>query len=187
MADPNTRHLVKSFQKYLKLNDLAKIYEMLDDKATLSTLKQEKTFEPFVLAIKSNNLDLFDLLLAKGFPLSGTDGIKFSKELVEAVKLSSYEAVSLLVNLNVNVNSTNYKQIPLQIAYNQYSFGRQASFDGSQQAEQAESVIRLLIQNRANPNIYNQKGLRMVHQITLDKDYELLKLLIDTYQDGKLF
>lgn len=41
--------------------------------------------------------------------------------LIEAIKCLNVEAVDLLIKLNVNVNSSNYKYVPLQIAYNCYS------------------------------------------------------------------
>ena len=38
--------------------------------------------------------------------------------------------------------------------------------------------MKLLIASGANLNIYNGKGLRLVHQITLDKDLALLEFIL---------
>jgi hypothetical protein len=37
-----------------------------------------------------------------------------------------------------------------------------------------------MLTNNANPNIYNNDGLRLIHQVTLDKNFEILKLLLDS-------
>jgi hypothetical protein len=34
--------------------------------------------------------------------------------------------------------------------------------------------------NNANSNIYNSDGLRLIHQVVLDKNFELVKLLLNS-------
>lgn len=47
-------------------------------------------------------------------------------------------------------------------------------------------IFKLLISNEANPNIYNSKGYRLVHQIVLDKDFQALKLILDICGKSKI-
>jgi hypothetical protein len=52
----------------------------------------------------------------------------YSNPLIEAIKACNYECVRKLIDLNVSLNSNNYKHVPLQIAYNIYSQERDKFF-----------------------------------------------------------
>ena len=37
-----------------------------------------------------------------------------------------------------------------------------------------------MLLNNANTNIYNNEGLRLIHQVVLDKNFEILKLVLNS-------
>lgn len=152
------RKIVKNnLANYIKSNNRQKLENLLASEVNREIIRNERYFNPFVLAIKSNQLDLFDVFLANGLKLleentkkntnhSDMDSdMEISRDgdsnesrsqcstmctgtsstiLIEAIKCVSLEAVERLIERNVNVNSTNYRQIPLQIAYNVYATRR---------------------------------------------------------------
>lgn len=156
------RKIVKNkLTNYIKSNNRQNLETLLASEVNREIIRNERYFNPFVLAIKSNQLDLFDVFLANGLRLEENTKKKMishesrdsqlihdsdmeisddeSKEsrsrcstmtgtsstiLIEAIKCVNLEAVERLIELNVNVNSTNYRQIPLQIAYNVYATRR---------------------------------------------------------------
>lgn len=152
------RKLVKlKMIRFIKQNQRVKLESLLADDVNLNLIKNEKYFNPFVLAIRQNNLNLIEFMMEKGLKLnreeannaesvdfgpkkrkydSGSDDSDsvgksstnnqqtYPNVLVEAIKCCNYEAVNLLISLNVNVDSSNYRMIPLQIAYNMYTTER---------------------------------------------------------------
>ena len=153
-------------QKAIEENDLAILDQLLINETNKRILLQEKHFDPFVIAIKANNLALFEYLYHKGFVLEGSsmgsksissfnckkfkseekikdsptvDSINnnnynnyeknanrsYSNALIEAIKCLNLKAIELLIRLNIDVNSSNYKNVPLQISYNIYSNERE--------------------------------------------------------------
>lgn len=156
MENFNRKLVKKEFTLFIQENNLLKLDQLLSDKSKLELLRNEKYLNPFVIAIRSKHLNLFNYLLEKGFVLiqgyktksnnqekrvkkrflndsedfsssSESDGEKCSNypnPLVEAVKCQNLEAINLLLSLKFDVNSTNYKYIPLQIAYNMHSIER---------------------------------------------------------------
>ena len=176
------KNLKNLFKKAIEENDLDKLDQILANECNARMLKKEKYLDPYIIAIKSNNLNIFGYLSRKGFTLEGStlgsdcaikannkkckyetanvsdsveksvvslssssegsddddenfsskhsivsnckiDSISstYSNALIEAIKCLNYEAIELLISLNVNTNSSNYKNVPLQIAYNLYS------------------------------------------------------------------
>jgi hypothetical protein len=114
---------------------------LLRDQDNRSDLKSHAYFNPYVYAIKADHCHLIGYLHCRGFDLqrANTTSNKRQKRntddeddraeqpmrpypnsLVEAIKCENASAVRILVELKVNVNSFDYKQIPLQIAYNLY-------------------------------------------------------------------
>lgn len=181
------RKVVKTkLANYIRANNKEKLETLLANDSNLKLIKNERYFNPFVIAIRANNLGVFDFLLEKGLALDEEEettasqqeqqqsGIKrnsskktrrkrngkkrkldsnssqsstsstssysesdeigsrtYSNTLIEAIKCVNLEAVDLLIRLKVNVNSTNYKYIPLQIAYNVYSNERDRYLSGN--------------------------------------------------------
>ena len=185
----NRKRLKTEFKKLIEDNNIDKLEYLLSNDFNLKLLKREKYLDPYVVAIKSNNLGIFDYLSKKGFKIKGIlarnklsysskkrkldelnpierplkksssidlnrynsdssaesecnepqsssssslldddqnaksslPNYSYSNALIEAIKCLNYDATKLLINLNVNVNSSNYKYVPLQIAYNIYS------------------------------------------------------------------
>lgn len=142
------KELGKLLTNYIQLNDLNKIEELLSAESNFKILKENRFICPFTIAVRTNNLHLFDYFNKKGFKLRGRLKQKtqltspssdcenkqpfssnqqhctYSRALIEAIKCSNTEAVDLLIDLDINVNSNNYKYVPLQIAYNIYSVER---------------------------------------------------------------
>lgn len=139
------KELGKQLTNYIQLNDLEKIDQLLSIESNFKILKENRYICPFTIAIRTNNLHLFDYFIKKGFklrgrvksnkissssdcenkqPLNQPQHSTYSKALIEAIKFSNVDAVDLLIKLDINVNSNNYKYVPLQIAYNIYSLER---------------------------------------------------------------
>lgn len=146
-SNENQRKQIKAlFKNYIENNDIKKLDDLLDNKCNIKILKKEKFLDPFAIAIRSNNLDIFKYLNEKGFKLKGSNLMGdsnqqlqqqqqhqqtskahsyYSYPLIEAIKCLNLDAVNLLIfDLNIDVNSSNYKYVPLQIAYNIYSSER---------------------------------------------------------------
>ncbi len=164
------KNLEKLFASYVTENDLDKLEDLLSIKKNLNLLKKSKFFDPFVIAVKADNLDLIEYFSNKGFCLktnhvclpaatklsenkfadeqtsneddsdetSNYQSVQLNKlnkifasnhcrALIEAIKCSNENAVDLLINLNINVNSVDYKLVPLQIAYTIYSCEKEKS------------------------------------------------------------
>ena len=168
------RKVIKSkLTNYIRANNREKVDRLLSNSANLELLRNERYFNPFVVAIKENKLQMFDIMLQHGLEFDRIELIRdrsksslrkrhgkrkldkldssssdekgsdltvdntevkpmkngfYSNTLVEAIKRVNLEAVERLLRLNVNVNSTNYRQIPLQIAYNVYAAKRDKYF-----------------------------------------------------------
>lgn len=134
----NQRKQVKSqFKSYIETNDIKKLDTLLENKLNFKLLKKERFLDPFVIAIRSNNLSIFNYLNEKGFKLKGSGFLlkhqtqqqktqtSYSFPLIEAIKCLNLDAVNLLIlDLNIDVNTNNYKYVPLQIAYNLLSCER---------------------------------------------------------------
>lgn len=181
------RKAVKSrLANYIRSNNREKLSHLLANEANMELLRNERYFNPFVIAIREDRLQMFDVLLASGLELDGVvrrasrngrrkkrkrrhakrqrsapnkpkkttssdsdmiisesdamslervpvspSGGSYSNTLIEAIKCVNLAAVERLIRLTVNVNSTNYRQIPLQIAYNVYSDRRDRYLTGS--------------------------------------------------------
>jgi hypothetical protein len=134
ISESQRRHLKSLFKSYIETNDIEKLDNLLENRLNFKLLKKEKFLDPFVIAIRSNNLDIFNYLNEKGFKLRGTSLLplpnqspklpinSYSFPLIEAIKCLNLDAVVLLISsLNIDVNSTNYKYVPLQVAYNIYT------------------------------------------------------------------
>jgi hypothetical protein len=124
----------------IESNDLTKLEILLTAETNLQQLQNYKYFDVYVYAIKSNHLNLIKYFNSKGFPINCSfnntnnnkrkfsddkkddilETTEYSNALIEAIKCLNIEAVNLLIELNVNLNSTDYKHVPLQIAYNLY-------------------------------------------------------------------
>jgi len=145
------------FKTFIETNDISKLNELLDERSNFLLLLREKYLDPYVIAVRSNNLDIFDYLSRKGFKLADKNESellinkkrKLSEEddeydqetqlnlsklcesnasLIEAIKCGNMEAVRKLIILGVNLNSFDYKSVPLQTAYNVYSNEREKFF-----------------------------------------------------------
>ncbi len=127
----NQRKQIKSqFKSYIETNDITKLDTLLENKLNFKLLKKERFLDPFVIAIRSNNLSIFNYLNEKGFKLKGSGFLlkhqnknhnqsSYSFPLIEAIKCLNLDAVNLLIlDLKIDVNTSNYKYVPLQIAYN---------------------------------------------------------------------
>jgi hypothetical protein len=135
------KQLSRELTYYIQKNDLEKLDKLLAIENNLKNLKENRFIDPFIIAIQSNNLHLFDYFDKKGFKLRGrinkhnnrtssdtenrqpnaSNSITCCKPLIEAIKCLNIEAVDLLIKLGVNINSNNYKYVPIQISYNIYS------------------------------------------------------------------
>ena len=133
----------------IETNNLTELEDTLRNEDNLKQLQNYKYFDVYVCTIKSNQLHFIKYFHSKGFPINcsfnsnkrkftedndneedtnaneNNDGNEFkvteySNALIEAIKCFNIEAVKILIELNVNFNSTNYKHIPLQISYNLY-------------------------------------------------------------------
>ena len=144
--------LKSRIKNLIEKNDVQGIEDILSNDEYLQTLKQLIFFDPFVLSIKFNRIDLIKFFHAKGFQINicfKTNSSEnksrkkrklneetkvlhkkyeisfaYSNCLIEAIKCQNIAAINTLIDLNVNVNSTDYKQIPIQIAYNFYRTSR---------------------------------------------------------------
>ena len=145
--DPHTARLIeekksleKRFTSHIEHNDLFKLDELLSIDSNINLLKESRFMDPFGIAIKANNLNLIEYLNDKGFKLqtklespvtheieTKSLGLSHCRALIEAIKCSNESAIDLLIRLNINVNSSNYKFVPLQIAYNIYSCEKEKS------------------------------------------------------------
>ena len=153
--DPNTarfieekKSLEKQFTSHIEHNDLLQLDELLSIDTNINLLKECRFMDPFGIAIKANNLNLIEYLNAKGFRLQAklqspqapdesclpketietkSLGLSHCRALIEAIKCSNESAIDILIRLNINVNSSNYKFVPLQIAYNIYSCEKEKS------------------------------------------------------------
>lgn len=122
---------------WIELNDIDKLDEILSNKKTLNELKNHKYFDVYVCAIKLKKLNLIKYFHRKGFELNcvyklnkrkHTDDesdtpetyVTYSNALIEAIKWLDLKAINLLIELNASLNSTDYRHVPLQIAYNLY-------------------------------------------------------------------
>lgn len=135
------KQLGKQLTNLIETNDIKKIDELLSVETNIKILRENRFICPYIISIKTNNLHLFDYFNTKGFKLRGkvrkqsqsdnenqkplTTSQSYSKALIEAVKCSNIDAVDLLIKLDINVNSSNYKYVPLQIAYNIYSIEKE--------------------------------------------------------------
>jgi hypothetical protein len=150
--DPHTarfieekKSLEKRFTSHIEHNDLLQLDELLSVDSNINLLKESRFMDPFGIAIKANNLNLIEYLNDKGFKLQSKSespenhgikdemietkslGLSHCRALIEAIKCSNESAVDILIRLNINVNSSNYKFVPLQIAYNIYSCEKEKS------------------------------------------------------------
>ena len=160
------RKLVKlQFKTFIETNNILKLNELLDERSNFLLLIREKYLDPYVIAIRSNNLEIFDYLSRKGFKLADKNENELSvikkrklsdeddeyeqetqqdtqqetqlglsklcqsnASLIEAIKCGNIEAVKKLITLDINLNSFDYKSVPLQVAYNVYSNEREKFF-----------------------------------------------------------
>ena len=209
------------FTGFIYENKVLELEELLAIDQNVAILKQNRFLDPFVIAIKANNLHLIKFFLQYDFPLqtivtkvlSCDDDCKlaccsshsYCRGLTTAIRQSNEEALDICIQLNVNVNSNDYKNVPLQIAYNVYSAEREyslvnSSYDKTRlevnifeklgqiakknthlvllNSQKSFNVFKKLIENNADPNIYNHQGYRLIHQVILDKDLEVLELII---------
>jgi hypothetical protein len=174
--DYEQRKLIKArFKILIETRNRTELDALLANETTVALLRSERHFDPFVIAIKSGQIDLIAYLIEKGFKLNCNEaktdlapslkkrkledisaeteteedmesdhtvtlsdqagysnaelsrnsenagGACYSNPLIEAIKCGNYECVKMLIDLNVSLNSNNYKHVPLQIAYNLYS------------------------------------------------------------------
>jgi hypothetical protein len=160
------RKFVKlQFKTFIETNNILKLNELLDERSNFLLLIREKYLDPYVIAIRSNNLEIFDYLSRKGFKLADKNENELSvnkkrklsdeddeydqetqqdtqqetqlglsklcqsnASLIEAIKCGNIEAVKKLITLDINLNSFDYKSVPLQVAYNVYSNEREKFF-----------------------------------------------------------
>jgi hypothetical protein len=156
------RKLVKlQFKTFIQNNDISKLNELLDERSNFLLLIREKYLDPYVIAVRSNNLEIFEYLSMKGFKLADNnesepltnkkrklsdedDGYEEEMQqekrqistklcqsnasLIESIKCGNIEALTKLINLNINLNCFDYKSVPLQTAYNVYSNEREKFF-----------------------------------------------------------
>ena len=145
------KHLKQRIKKAIEINDLDLLNRLFLSDSLKRMVNGDLNFNPFIIAIKANNLRIFDYLETSGILLDGIKSDKnntnkkfkkndlhhsnesgfslckqipkhgYSKTLIEAIKCINYKAVELLLNLNVYTNSSNYKNVPLQISYDIYS------------------------------------------------------------------
>ena len=119
-------------------NDLKVLETILNNEENLEQLQNYKYFDVYVYAIKSNQLHLIKYFYSKGFAINcqfssnkrkykenaddkeDCEVTGYSNALIEAIKCWNIDAVKILIEFNVNFNSTDYKHVPLQIAYNLY-------------------------------------------------------------------
>lgn len=65
------RKFVKlQFKNFIETNDISKLNELLDERSNFLLLIREKYLDPYVIAVRSNNLEIFDYLNRKGFKLA---------------------------------------------------------------------------------------------------------------------
>lgn len=140
------------FASYISENKLIELESLLSSDQNLAILKQNRFLDPYVIAIKANHLHLIKFFLQYAFPLQSIDtkvhdctdacksvncgSLSYCRALTTAIKLSNEAALDILIELKVNVNSSNYRHVPLQIAYNIYSAEKEysllnANFDQS--------------------------------------------------------
>lgn len=176
---------------HINENNVPELENLLSIETNVQLLIQNRFFDPFVIAIKANQLHFLQFFNKTTFSLKTNDGEHtYCRALIEAIKHSNEEAIDQLVNkFSIDVNSSNYKYVPLQIAYNIYSCEKEkslviANYDMSN-LEKSCRVFRKLLTYKADPNIYNSKGYRLVHQIVLDKDIQVLEMVIEICGQSK--
>ena len=170
---------------HISQNNTTELENLFSIENNVEILLQNRFFDPFVIAIKANQLHFLQYLNKTSFHLKTNDGEHtYCRALIEAIKCSNEEAIDQLINnYNIDVNSSNYKHVPLQIAYNIYSCEKEKSlvitdYDTSN-LNKSYKVFRKLLINKADPNVYNSKGYRLIHQIVIDKDIEILEMIIE--------
>ncbi len=123
------------FKNLIESNNEVGLHDLLQ-RGDLSPFIDHKYFNPYTHAIKANHLNLISYLHRQGFHLQrDTSTAPHKKQkinadtnksvpnlypdtLIEAIKYENSNAVRLLIELKVCLNPPNYKNIPLQIAYN---------------------------------------------------------------------
>lgn len=68
------------FTTCIQTNNIESLEGLLSDETRLSLLKREKYLNPFVIAIRSNNLQIFDFLIKNGFKLVNTENLRINNK-----------------------------------------------------------------------------------------------------------
>lgn len=196
-----SKSLQNHFTSLIIANDQNELEKVLSIKKNNDLLKKNNYFDPFVIAIKANHLHLIKFFNDSNFNLindkddqkneeENKNDHSYCRSLIEAIKCSNEAAIDILIELNISMNSSNYKFVPIQVAYNIYSLEKEnslliSSYDTTK-LKKSENILKKLIHNNADPNVYNNHGYRFIHQIILDKDLQILELIIKNCTNLKM-
>jgi ankyrin repeat protein len=174
------------------------IIELLIDKGANVFADSNIEANPIMMASMSNNVKVVKLLDDKGSYLSSETIYGFTPILYAAKYNPKPDVIKYLINNNANINSTNEDGVSALMfasGYNSYEVVK-TLIDESTQVNKRDlsgrnsiyyaatynpdsKIINLLVENGADVNSKNKKGLTPLMRASAFNNYEVVKVLIE--------
>lgn len=184
LTDNLTNKLTDNLIKAIKQNDIDQVKIMLDnyncglggigDLNSLGSLGSLCSKSAFLHhAYKTNNLEIMELLIKSGANVDEKDDAGWTV-LCNACVDGNYECVELLINYNTNLN------LPIQIDTHIYT-----SVFIAYENEHLD-IMKLLLENGADPNIQNGAYNTVLHWAAYDEDTCWMEILLEYGADSNI-